>query len=297
MRLSIQENVRLITKEKLPKVADWHRLRGKVTLSYALSKSGMNATKFGHEYVYNEERTESKLMDKWLNGKTTLYRYSAKRLETMLKGTLEIFELPLFELLANEPISVRRVNGMLNKYRATREDGAPFLYWKFPNHDEKLLNKTLIPVLFQYDTQTLFTCNDVYSFTTILGVVRFAEARGDGDLHLSAFKNLIRALPSVLRLPWIAPHSKLLLELIEDIRCRVLSTVLMFDIDWDIVWRQTNDPEHEPVRVRRPRDPIALRFIELEDPVLEAEIIFGAEVKRRRELKEKRLAKKKSESE
>lgn len=293
MRLSVQENIRLLTKENLRKVSDWHRFRGKTTLSYAICKSGVPEDKFGAKYVY-KNRSDSKIMDKWLTGKAAMYRLSAASLNKQIEGITAFFDLPLFELLADEPISERRINSLLKQYRATKLEGAPIVYWKLPNYYERLSDKTLIPVVLQFDTHGLFTYNDIYSFTALVGVVRIAEARGDADLHLSAFKDLVRSLPSVLRLPWIARHADMLFELIERLKARMFFTLIMFDIDMDIIWKQANDPNHQPVRVRRPRDPITLRFVDLEDPVLDAEIIFGSEVKRLRDLKEKRLAKKKN---
>jgi len=292
MHLSFQESVRLLTKEKLPKVADWHRFRGKTTLSYAIHKSGIPEAKFGMKYIY-KDRSESKIIGKWRSGKAAMYRVSASSLDKQIGGILEFFDLPLFELLADEAISERRINSLLKQYRATKLEGAPTVYWKFPNYYERLSDKTLVPVVFQFDTQGLFTYNDIYSFTALVGIVRIAEARSDADLHLSAFKDLVRTLPAVLRLPWIAPHADMLFELIKRLKARMWFTLMLFDIDLEIIWKQAKDPNHQPVRERRPKDPITRRFIELEDPVLEAEIIHGSEVKRRRDLKEKRLAKKK----
>lgn len=292
MRLSIQENVRRISKKKMVKVSDWHRFRGKTTLSYAICKSGTPENRFGAKYVY-KNRTDSKIMAKWLSGKAAMYRISAASLDKQIGGILEFFDLPLFELLADEAISERRINSLLKQYRATQLEGAPTVYWKFPNYYERLSDKTFVPVVFQFDTQGLFTYNDIYSFTALVGIVRIAEARSDADQHLSAFKDLVRTLPAVLRLPWIAPHADMLFELIKRLKARMWFTLTLFDIDLEIVWKQAKDANHQPVRERRPKDPITRRFIELEDPVLEAEITHGSEVKRRRLLKENRLAKKK----
>ena len=60
----------------------------------------------------------------------------------------------------------------------------------------------------------------------------------------------------------------------------------MFDVDLDIIWRQADDPNHQPLRERRARDPITNRFADIEDPILHAKIVAGMEV-RRKELKQK----------
>lgn len=291
MHLSTQEYLRRLSGERKPKVSDWQRFRGKATLSYAINKSGLSATEFSNKYIYNN-RTDSKIMNKWMTGKAALYRLSAENIDKNIPGTTDIYDLPLFELMANEPISETKVNALLKIYCATKEDRIPFLYWKFPNFREKLEDKTLVLVPLKWDTDRLVTCNDIYSFTAILGLVRIAESTGEAVRHMLAFKNLIRALPSILKLPWIQPHADILFEIIKQLKCRMFFTNIMFDIDMDIIWRHTHDPDYQPVRERRPINPITKYFTELEDPILAAEIIPGSVVKIRHETKAKRSAKK-----
>jgi hypothetical protein len=291
VRKTMIDYVRQLTKEKPPKVPEWHDLRGRITLSYALSKSGLDKKSFGAEYLY-KGRAQSNLLEKWLSGETVLYPNSAARLDKRLPGTLEVFNSPLFKLLADRPLSDRKVNGLLKPYQATKKDGAPIIHWKFPNWDQRLEDRTLIPVLMQEDTHTLFTGNDWYSFVAILGVVRLADAIGDSDLHGKASRDMFRALPAVLKLPWFRQHAESLIPQLEKVRNRMLFSVFMFDVDWDVIWRQVDDPNHQPNRLRRPRDPVSGRFVDIEDPIMEAQIIPGAEVKRRERAREAKAAKK-----
>jgi hypothetical protein len=64
----------------------------------------------------------------------------------------------------------------------------------------------------------------------------------------------------------------------------------LFDVDWDVISRQETDPSITLCRWKRTRCPSTGRFEELEDPILEAEIVPGLEVKRRIAVKAKRKA-------
>jgi len=291
MRKSFRDSVRSVTKEKLGKSPEWRHLRGRVTLSCAVALSGLDEHSFASKYLYGG-RSESGLMGKWLSTKTALWRSSAQRLNKELPGTIDTFDLSLFELLTDEPIEVKRIRKLLEPYRATEHDGAPLVYWKFPNQADRLADRSHVPVLVETDTQGLFACNDHYSFIAILGVVRLADETGDSDLHWNASKDMFRALPALLKLPWFRENAESLIRQLERVRCRMLVSSLMFDVDWDVIWRQVDDPNHQPNRNRRPLNPATARFVEIEDPIMEAEIIPGAEVRRRERVREARMAKK-----
>ncbi len=290
MRLSPRDYPRYLFKfEPIPKISDWQRLRGKMTLSFALHKSNKSEKEFAETYGY----AESRLMEKWLSGETVLSRISAQKIDRLVPGTLEVFDFPMFPLLADKPMSEMRVRQLLNPYLATKDSGAPYLYWNFPSKLAKLQDKSFVPSLFERDTHALFQYNDIYSFNALLGVVRIADSAGDADFHYSAFMDLTRALPTMLKLPWIRQHAEMFINHINTIRSRLLFTIVMFDIDWDVIWQQVEDPLHQPKRELRPWDRATARFAEIEDPVLTAEVIPGTEVKRRALMREIRRIKKK----
>jgi hypothetical protein len=231
-------------------------------------------------------------MEKWTSGDSVLYRNSALRLEKSLPGTLETFDLPAFELLADRPLPESRVATLLESYRRRGEGAIQLLPWQFPDEALRMSDKTMIPVMHEADTANLFRYGTIHSFSAILGIVRAAGARGESSTLLSATKDLYRALPVVLKLPWFAEHRDQLIEQIETIRARDFLTFLLFDVDWEVINRQIADTEFEPVRERRKWDRATARFAELEDPILEADIISGREVQRRRLRNEARRRKK-----
>lgn len=74
----------------------------------------------------------------------------------------------------------------------------------------------------------------------------------------------------------------------------MLFSAFMFDVDWPVIWRQVDDPAHEPNRLKRPRNPATGRFVDIEDPIMDAQIIPGAEVRKKERAREARAAKRDS---
>jgi hypothetical protein len=264
-----------MTGERRPRIGPHLVLRAQVTLSYALQQSGLSRHEFADDHLYRE-RSRSRLMEKWLSGQSTLFRISAAALDKRIPGTLSVFELPLFELLANAPISERRVARLLEPYRVKE---GHFFYgscpWVFPDLDAKMADKTIVPIMSETDMENLKAYGTVDSFCVILGIMRAAEARGDLSMHLFAAQYVFRALPMVLKLPWFAPFTKELGRQLFRLRDRVLYSHFYFDVNWRLLLRQARDPKFHSYRYRWPRDPETGRFLEPADPILPAEVISG----------------------
>lgn len=95
----------------------------------------------------------------------------------------------------------------------------------------------------QDDSGGLAKLGDIWGLTAIVALVRQAEIAGDVLLHIELSKDMYRALPGILKLPWIAPSTELLQDCINQIRARVPLTEVMFDVDWSIIARHTADPK------------------------------------------------------
>lgn len=274
-QLTAPEILRRMTGERRPRIGANLVLRAKITLAYALQQSGLPRREFADKHLYRH-RSRSRLMEKWISGQSTLFRISAEALDKRLPGTLAVFELPLFELLTDAPISERKVAKLLEPYRV--KEGHFFhgtCPWVFPDFDAKMADKTIVPIMAETDMVNLKAYGTVESFCVILGIMRAAEARGDLSTHLSAAQCIFRALPMVLKLPWFAPHAKELGRLLFRLRDRVLYSHFYFDVNWRLILRQARDPQFHSFRYRWPRDPESGRFIEPADPVLPAKVISG----------------------
>lgn len=271
-QMSPLDAIRHVCGEEIPRVGSHHVLRGKVTLDYAVQKSGLDRAKFAEIYLYRN-RSNSRLMEKWDTGKATLFRNSAKALDKRLTGTLAVFDLPLFELLADLPLAEKKIASLLRPYRPP---DSPYRSsaWIFPDHEAKITDETFVHIAVPWDTGSLRMYGTLESFCVILGVMRAAESARDLATHLMACQDLFRALPIVLRQPYFALHAKALGKQLIRIRNRIPYSRLFFDVNWRLIRRQARDPNYHPFRHRWPRGPDG-RFIEPEDPVLPAEFIPG----------------------
>jgi hypothetical protein len=221
-------------------------------------------------------------------------RGSAIKVDKVAKGSLEVFDFPLLPLLAQEPLSEAEIYGLLSCYRRGSDDRLGMLPWRFPDEAARIDRKDFVPIMSVADTGNLFLYGTPHSFSVLLGLARLAESKGDLMLHLRAFQDLYRALPFVLRFPWFHENRNELVELLHTTRCRIHLSSALFDVDWEVISRQEMDPSIELCRWKRPRCPTTRRFVDLEDPILQAEIIPGLEVKRRKTAAAKRKAKRRS---
>jgi hypothetical protein len=270
----------------------WRAFRARVVLGYAQNIAKMGVSELAMQAIY-KDRDHSGLHEKWLAGNVALSRASAAKLDSLAPGTLELFDLPLFPLLSDIPVREADVFDLLSKYRRAGVGLGDLMPWKFPDERQRLERRDFSPVMSVTDTDNLFLYGTPHSFSVLLGVVRVAEWRRDIELHVRASQDLYRALPFILRAPWFKESREDFLALLHQLRSRVLLSARLFDVDWDVVSRQESDLAISLCRWKRPRCPDTGRFVDLEDPILPAEIIPGAEARRRRVDAAKRRARRK----
>ena len=265
---------------KPPKYGPHDHLRTSCCLQFAIHAYGSETALSKKFYG---EKDASGLVNKWLHGAHVLTRNSAENLEECAPGVLALYDLPLWALLENRPMGLKEIDRLIAPFRAAPEFW--WLFWTFPNDDELRETHRYGGVMIRDDVDGLFQRGDLYGFTAIVAAVRASETEGDPD-HSLACAFMYRALPSIYKLPWIVSQRKQLESCLMALRGRVWMSYMNFDVDWDVIDRQAADPNFEPKRELRKRDPITLRFQQLEDPILYAEWIPGAEAKRLRLLNE-----------
>ncbi len=265
---------------KSPKYGPHDHLRTNCCLQFAIHARGSEAEL---SKAFYGEKDASGLIHKWVHGAHVLTRNSAKNLEAYAPGVLALYDLPLWTLLANRPMGLKEIDRLMGPFRAPAKYW--WFFWSFPNDDELIEARRYGGVMIRDDVDGLFQRGDIYGFSAIVAAVRASETEGDPD-HSQACAFMYRALPSIYKLPWIVSQRKLLESCLKALRGRVWMSYMNFDIDWDVINRQAADPNFEPKRELRKREPITLRFQQLEDPILYAEWIPGAEAKRLRLLKE-----------
>ncbi|WP_332940343.1 hypothetical protein [Lysobacter sp. CCNWLW3] len=190
---------------------------------------------------------------------------SARSLERRVPGTSKYFQLPFYELMANEPTSVRHVRRIIDRYRSRSTGGH---VWKFPDGAETF-------TMLRDDTGPLVARGDIWGFFGIVALVKLAEANSDAIAHAERCKDLYRAMPAVLKAPWTAPARELLRQCVEGMQARMPLSLLLFDVDWEIIDALAANPMYQPAREKRSRDPETLRFVEHDDPILDSVWISG----------------------
>lgn len=250
------------------------RLRGRAWLSNAVLESGLEIGAFAIKHVYGG-RSESNLVSKWVKGEASPTMQSVRTVEKTLPGTSWVFELPLWRLLIDRPLSIQETSEIASRYVV---DYGGIKLWRFPGDDEHTSDG--LPPVFLQDVRGLKARNDLWGLVGALIRVRQMEASINEISHLEASKNMFRALPGALKQPWLRPHADDLLECLERVRSRMFLTAFMYDVDYDVILRQADDPNHQPCLESRKLDPITHRFVEMEDPIIAAEVVYGSSVKK-----------------
>lgn len=279
-RRSLGDLLKQWNRDPDPRYGPSDHLRSNCWLEFVIQHCG-SLQRFA-KALYGK-KTDSKLVGKWLKGLHVPTRSSAENLEEAAPGSLALFDLPLWKLLKNRPMGIKEIDRLMAPFRT--DPNCWWQYWSFPNDEELRVQYRSGGVTVRADLDGLFQRGDVYGFTAIVAAVRTYEVQGN-ELHGEACAAMYRALPALYKLPWFASQRESLEACLNALRVRVWSSALKFDVDWDVINRQAADPEFQPKRELRKREPYTLRFEQLEDPILYAEWIPGAEVKRLRLLKE-----------
>jgi len=250
------------------------KLKAGLWMTYAIELSGSL-----QEFVATIESTgtRSGLARKWLSGDVRPTRQSAQAFDRKKPGALWVFDLPLADLLDTRPITA----GAIDRLMAPFASSIPFSRWWFPGDDQLLQQRTVPDAVLPGDTNGLYSRGDIYGLIGIVAVIRQSENLGKEGGHVLACANAYRILPSVYRTKWLREHAALLEECLERLRAKRMYSYMMFDVDWEVIRSQTDDPTFTTQRRLRARDPLTGRYCEPEDPILVSQIVRGAEVKRR----------------
>lgn len=248
-------------------------LRGRVWLQHVQYQNQLTPTQIG-QALYGE-RSVSNLVAKWLNGSVSPTRHSALAIERRYPGSLWVFDLPLWQLLKDAPISSVTVQRLKRPYL---ENACILPMWKFPVDDDDVWRRRTAPA-FEFNTAGLVARNDLWGLIGVVMLVRLYEATRETVRYLDACQDMVRALPGALRLPWIRPFADQMIDCVDRIRVRDFYALLFFDIDREIILRQADDSTYEPCRELRTIDPATGCFVEIEDPVLPATFIPGTQAR------------------
>lgn len=220
MRKTLDDLLRDWTEQPLPRRTLWRALRGRLWLEHAISVSGREWPEFERIFI-QRNRSASKLGAKWRAGTTLPNRSSALAMERVLPGTAWVFELPLFRLLSDEPITRSQLMTLTARYRDTGLLGEPV--WKLPYGADLAI---------YYDSKALLYRGDLWGLVALVASLRWAELDRDDYQHLESSQDAFRALPALLRVSWIATSVPMIFELLQRVRRRMPYTKEAHEVDW-----------------------------------------------------------------
>lgn len=246
-----------------PKRPAWKDLRTCLWLHYALDRSGLELGAFGSRHIEQgrDRYTDSKLVYKWRSYKEPPSARWVAVIEKAYPGTRQIFDLPLYELLADAPITQSRLEKHVKAFK--KRTLPPLADWYFPNSEWPIT-----PLLQPWDTAPLVERGDLWGLFAIVASVRHAEATRDAPAHAERCKDMYRILPALFKHVWIRPAKELLRECLFGVRSRMPLSLELFSVDWGLIDELAAFPFYVPRRTERPRNPLTHRFIEYPDPII-----------------------------
>ena len=224
--------------------ATWRALRGKLWLDHAIWRSGLTPRQFESEHIHRD-RSPSNLMGKWLAGDVLPSHASAKALERRIPGTLWVFELPLFPLLANFPVLRQDLRRLTADWEAREEMPGMGPDWRLPPDSE---GRT---VCYLCDTSSLVSRGDLWGLTALTAIMRLAELEGDQPGHVAASKDAFRALPALMRLQWFGPSAHAIFQQLEALQHRMPYSKVSFQADWATLKVLSKLANYEPDPLKR----------------------------------------------
>lgn len=213
------------------------------------------------------ESESSGIVLKWLRGVHYATQVSVDQVAKLYPGSSHIYDLPIFQLLKNKPIS----KSALKKSVASYLPDSGLQMWSFPLTQNGEDDGWPAPTTHIFDPETLFQRGDIYGFMGLLYLVRKAEIENDHFGHLESIKYAYRALPGLCRYKYFRRRWKEFYEALIGIQCRMPASSMMLMPKRDIIQKQVEAKYHMTLECLRPRDPATFNSpIELELPFLEA---------------------------
>jgi hypothetical protein len=200
---------------------------------------------------------------KWLKGIHAAKKGQVKKMASIFEGSDYAYELPLFKLFMDKPISKAQLNRIMEPYIFT---SGLFKLWKFPYPDHSENKGRPFPPCLINDTEALIERGDLYGFTAILYLLRMAETERDALNHAHYVACAYSALPSLCRQRLFTKRWKEVLDCLRSLHYRLPTSILLVRPIVPIIRKQIFSAEHITRQSLRPRDPVTGTFTELELP-------------------------------
>lgn len=216
--------------------------------------------------IMNISCDSSNIVYKWLSRKHSATPNSVDNIAKKLPGSEFIYYFPIFQLLENKPLTNADLEKIIKPYIIPENPRI----WAFPDNIENTNSFKPTPDIQEDDYETLIERGDIYGLVGILYLVRKAELKNDVFMHARYLKAAYRAFPAFCRYKHFKKRWPEFYDALEIVSGRlIMSTSLVVPVKY-IIENQINAPDHITKRSLRPRDPITMRFTQLELPYIEA---------------------------
>jgi hypothetical protein len=206
---------------------DFDIFRTQVWIRHTLNRFRIDLKTFAKQAVRHASAlTEAQA---WYYGEHKITPRMVKVIDQRLKGSAEIFDLPLFQLLTTDQLDERSVHRILSPYYHRAPDGGlrrvlpPFncvsLKIKYPWEHKRVFFNELV-----YRA-------DIHAFTLLLGMFWLSVSQRATLTNTESMKALWRILPAIEHLGWIWPMRSVLRKYLQDLNERAQCDGLTFEID------------------------------------------------------------------
>lgn len=267
-RLTHAERLRAIEGRKERYAGPWTQLRGGVWLAWIFCTTGWSWQDLKERVGRNRER--SALVNRWEDGAISPSRVSARKLAKKVPGSLEIFDLPLWSLLANRPRSAKECKKALNQYLESESQLAPYRYPETLGLGDRWY---AFEPTHRDDSETMVMRADIYALTSIVALVREAEAEYRDEEHSFHLANLYRMLAPMSKIEYVRIYIPLLAILIQGLHERVPYTKNAIGVDWKLLNFQILSDHFCPLAKLRPHHTLRGEHALDGDPIIYGDIV------------------------
>jgi hypothetical protein len=262
----VMKNLGKFTGQKVPRASRQSPegiLRTKVWIGSILQT--FNGGQIDVEVLYHGESERTGTIARWTKGSQVATEQTVAKMESKIPGSSLVYHWPIFNLLdpdVNKKYLEELFIKNMNHYSCHG-------MWKLSDvYINNIRHPASLP--FKDNADLLFQRGDVDGFMAILMLLHEAYFNDKEELFVLLYQYALKAFPGACRHRYLRPHWKEMLLLLERLRFKSLYCAHLLMTRKDIIERQIFAEEHITLREARPRSNLDHRFIELEEPFIEA---------------------------
>lgn len=202
------------------------------------------------------------LIRKWEKGLHAVTESKVKRIAQEIPGSDRLYNLPLFSLLEDRPISTAELNRIMQDYFSPRFPNT----LELPNGFSPTSDTAHKRVMGLGGYQGFYEIGGVFGLTALLFELRQAESKRDAELHCEISEFCYKAFPSFARSACFVERWPEFLRAVEQIQMRIPTSSMLVRPVKKILKVQIEAKEFHTERHLWPRDSKTGRFVDNKSP-------------------------------